>query len=322
MTHDALTSARNTLNTEAAGFQKLAESIGDEIVAAVDLLANAQGRVIVSGMGKSGHIGNKITATMASTGTPAQFVHPAEASHGDLGMITTQDVILALSWSGGTSELGGLLAYAQRFNIPLIAITSDADSLLGSSADICLTLPKADEACPNGLAPTTSTTMQLALGDALAVALLERRSFSPSDFKNFHPGGKLGASLSLVKDVMHHGDALPLIDKDVMMDEALLIMTEKGFGCLGVVNPQSALIGIVTDGDLRRHMSADLLNKTVGDIMTKDPMTIESNSMTAQALNIMNENKIQCLFVCDTSTTQKEPIGLIRVLDLLRIGTA
>ena len=218
MTHDALTSARNTLNTEAAGLQKLAESIGDEIVAAVDLLANAQGRVIVSGMGKSGHIGNKITATMASTGTPAQFVHPAEASHGDLGMITTQDVILALSWSGGTSELGGLLAYAQRFNIPLIAITSDADSLLGSSADICLTLPKADEACPNGLAPTTSTTMQLALGDALAVALLERRSFSPSDFKNFHPGGKLGASLSLVKDVMHHGDALPLIDKDVMMD--------------------------------------------------------------------------------------------------------
>ena len=322
MTNDALTSARNTLKTEAAGLQKLAESIGDEIIAAVDMLAKAEHRVIVSGMGKSGHIANKITATMASTGTPAQFVHPAEASHGDLGMITTNDVILALSWSGGTSELGGLLTYARRFNIPLIAITSNPDSLLGSSADICLTLPKTEEACPNGLAPTTSTTMQLALGDALAVALLERRNFGPSDFKNFHPGGKLGASLSMVKDVMHKGDDLPLITPDTLMDEALLTMTEKGFGSLAVINPQGGLIGIVTDGDLRRHMSADLLSKKVGDIMTPNPLTIESSKLTAEALHIMNENKIQCLFVRDTDDEHPKPIGLIRVLDLLRIGTA
>ena len=322
MTQDALTSARRTLTTEAAGLQKLADAIGDNINAAVDLLAKAKGRVIVSGMGKSGHIGNKITATMASTGTPAQFVHPAEASHGDLGMITKDDVILALSWSGGTSELGGLLAYARRFSIPLIAITSDETSLLGASADICLTLPKAEEACPIGLAPTTSTTMQLALGDALAVALLERRNFTPSDFKNFHPGGKLGASLSQVKDVMHKGDSMPLTTAEVRMDQALLLMTEKGFGCLGIVDDQNLLIGVITDGDLRRHMSADFLDKKTGDIMTPNPRTIASRKLTAEALNIMNENKIQCLFVCDAEDSPQEPIGLVRVLDLLRIGTA
>ena len=322
MTKDALTSARQTLITEAAGLQKLADTIGDNINQAVDLLAQAKGRVIVSGMGKSGHIGKKITATLASTGTPAQFVHPAEASHGDLGMITKDDVILALSWSGGTSELSGLLAYARRFSIPLIAITSNDTSLLGSSADICLTLPQAEEAGPIGLAPTTSTTMQLALGDALAVALLERRDFTPSDFKNFHPGGKLGASLSQVKDVMHKGAELPLATADMGMDQALLLMTEKGFGCLGIIDPQEQLIGIITDGDLRRHMSADLLNKATGDIMTPNPQTILSSKLTAEALNIMNENKIQCLFVCDDKQTAKKPIGLVRVLDLLRIGTA
>lgn len=318
MASDALTSARKTLAAEAAGLNQLAEALGDDFIAAIDLLADVKGRVIVSGMGKSGHIGNKIAATMASTGTPASFVHPAEASHGDLGMITTDDVVLALSWSGGTQELASLLGYTKRFSIPLIAITSGADSLLGQAADICLTLPKADEACPNGLAPTTSTTMQLALGDALAVALLERRNFSASDFKDFHPGGKLGASLSRIREVMHAGDALPLADGAMRMDEAIVVMTEKGFGCLGIVDGKGALSGIITDGDLRRHMADDLLAKTTSDIMTANPLTIGGDRLTAEALSLMQENKIQCLFVCE----EGKPIGLVRVLDLLRLGTA
>ena len=318
MPTDSLKSSKNTLGSEAEGLTLLSRSLGDDVVAAVELLAGAKGRVIVSGMGKSGHIANKITATMASTGTPAQFVHPAEASHGDLGMITQDDVVLGLSWSGGTQELSGLLHYTKRFNIPLIAITSNKQSSLGLSANICLELPKAKEACPNGLAPTTSTTMQLALGDALAVALLERRDFSASDFKNFHPGGKLGASLSRVHDVMHKAPDLPLVAADLKMDEALVVMTEKGFGCLGVITSNGDLSGIITDGDLRRHMSPDLLSQTVSDIMTADPQTITGREMTAEALNLMQERKIQCLFVCD----DKQPIGLIRVLDLLRIGTA
>ncbi len=318
MASDALTSARKTLAAEAAGLNQLAEALGDDFIAAIDLLADVKGRVIVSGMGKSGHIGNKIAATMASTGTPASFVHPAEASHGDLGMITTDDVVLALSWSGGTQELASLLGYTKRFSIPLIAITSGADSLLGQAADICLTLPKADEACPNGLAPTTSTTMQLALGDALAVALLERRNFSASDFKDFHPGGKLGASLSRIREVMHAGDALPLADGAMRMDEAIVVMTEKGFGCLGIVDGKGALSGIITDGDLRRHMADDLLAKTTSDIMTANPQTIGGDKLTAEALSLMQENKIQCLFVCE----EGKPTGLVRVLDLLRLGTA
>ena len=318
MAHDALTSARNTLTAEAAGLTQLANTLGDNFVEAVDILASANGRVIISGMGKSGHIGNKIAATMASTGTPAYFVHPAEASHGDLGMITEEDVVLALSWSGGTQELAGLLNYTKRFNIQLIAITSDANSLLGQTANICLTLPKAEEACPNGLAPTTSTTMQLALGDALAVALLERRNFSAADFKNFHPGGKLGASLSRIADVMHQGDALPLIDGAVKMDEAIVVMTEKGFGCLGIIDDKGALAGIITDGDLRRHMTDDLLTKTASDIMTAEPQTIGGDKLTAEALSLMQEAKIQCVFVCENGL----PIGLVRVLDLLRLGTA
>jgi arabinose-5-phosphate isomerase len=318
MAHDALTSARNTLTAEATGLTQLADALGDNFIEAVDVLAAAQGRVIISGMGKSGHIGNKIAATMASTGTPAYFVHPAEASHGDLGMITQEDVVLALSWSGGTQELASLLNYTKRFNIPLIAITSGADSLLGQAADICLTLPKAKEACPNGLAPTTSTTMQLALGDALAVALLERRNFSAADFKNFHPGGKLGASLSRIADVMHQGDALPLVDGTVKMDEAIVVMTEKGFGCLGIIDDKGALGGIITDGDLRRHMADDLLTKTASDIMTAEPQTIGGDKLTAEALSLMQESKIQCLFVCYEGI----PVGLVRVLDLLRLGTA
>jgi arabinose-5-phosphate isomerase len=318
MAHDALSSARNTLAAEAAGLTQLADALGDEFAAAVELLANAKGRVIISGMGKSGHIGNKIAATMASTGTPASFVHPAEASHGDLGMITQNDVVLALSWSGGTQELASLLNYAKRFAIPLVAITSAADSLLGQAADICLTLPKAKEACPNGLAPTTSTTMQLALGDALAVALLERHNFSPADFKNFHPGGKLGANLSHVADVMHKGDALPLVDGAMKMDEAIVVMTQKGFGCLGIIDAAGDLVGVITDGDLRRHMADDLLTKTASDIMTRQPQIIGGDKLTAEALSLMQESKVQCLFVC----AQGKPTGLVRVLDLLRLGTA
>jgi arabinose-5-phosphate isomerase len=318
MAQDALTSARNTLAAEAAGLTQLADALGDNFVKAVDLLANAKGRVIISGMGKSGHIGNKIAATMASTGTPASFVHPAEASHGDLGMITQDDVVLALSWSGSTQELASLLNYTKRFNIPLVAITSGEDSLLGKAATICLTLPKAKEACPNGLAPTTSTTMQLALGDALAVALLEQRNFSAADFKNFHPGGKLGASLSRVADIMHQGDALPLIDGSMKMAEAIVVMTEKGFGCLGIIDEAQNLRGVITDGDLRRHMADDLLARTASDIMTTDPQIIGGDKMTAEALSLMQESKVQCLFVC----AEGKPTGLIRVLDLLRLGTA
>ena len=318
MTDSALSSARRTLATEIDGLQALSAALGDNFEQAVTVLAEISGRVIVSGMGKSGHIGAKIVATMASTGTPAQFVHPGEASHGDLGMITISDAILALSWSGETAELTNLIDYAKRFSIPLVALTSDADSLLGRQADICITLPKSAEACPNGLAPTTSTTMQLALGDALAVALLEKRKFTPADFRNFHPGGKLGAGLILVQDVMFTGDELPLVPLGTRMDEALIVMTKKGLGCLGVQTPKGKLAGVISDGDLRRHMSSELLTQFVEDIMTPTPVTIPANVVSGEALQIMNDRKIQCLFVCENDT----PIGLVRILDLLQIGVA
>ena len=318
MTDSALSSAQRTLATEIDGLQALSDALGDNFEQAVTKLAEISGRVIVSGMGKSGHIGSKIAATMASTGTPAQFVHPGEASHGDLGMITSNDAVLALSWSGETAELANLIDYAKRFSIPLIALTSGADSLLGRLADICITLPKSTEACPNGLAPTTSTTMQLALGDALAIALLEKRKFSSVDFKNFHPGGKLGAGLILVHDVMHSGAALPLAPVGTRMDEALIVMTEKGFGCLGIQTPDDKLTGIISDGDLRRHMSAELLAQNVEDIMTSTPVTISPDLVSGEALQIMNDRNIQCLFVCKNDT----PIGLVRILDLLKIGVA
>jgi arabinose-5-phosphate isomerase len=318
MTDSALSSARRTLATEIDGLQSLSAALGDSFEQAVTVLSEISGRVIVSGMGKSGHIGAKIVATMASTGTPAQFVHPGEASHGDLGMIASGDVVLALSWSGETAELANLIDYAKRFSIPLIALTSRADSLLGRQADICITLPKSVEACPNGLAPTTSTTMQLALGDALAVALLEKRKFTPADFKNFHPGGKLGAGLVLVQDLMFTGAELPLVPVGTRMDEALIVMTEKSFGCLGIQTPENTLAGIISDGDLRRHMSADLLVQNVEDIMTPTPVTVSPDLVSGEALKIMNDRNIQCLFVCENDT----PKGLVRILDLLRIGVA
>lgn len=318
MTKSALQSAQRTLATEIEGLQSLSAALGDSFEHAVSVLAEISGRVIVSGMGKSGHVGAKIAATLASTGTPAQFVHPGEASHGDLGMITPADAVLTLSWSGETAELANLIDYAKRFSIPLIALTSGPDSMLGRQADICIALPKTTEACPNGLAPTTSTTMQLALGDALAVALLEERKFTPSDFKNFHPGGKLGAGLVVVQDVMHTAAALPLAPVGTRMDEALIVMTEKGFGCLGVQGSDDRLAGIISDGDLRRHMSGDLLSQNVEDIMTATPVTISADLVSGEALQIMNDRNIQCLFVCES----ERPVGLVRILDLLKIGVA
>ncbi|MDP2355337.1 MAG: KpsF/GutQ family sugar-phosphate isomerase [Beijerinckiaceae bacterium] len=320
-------SAIRTLRLERAGIAALEtslasrgpEGLGGAFDAAVVRMSSAAGRTIVTGMGKSGHIGRKIAATMASTGTPAYFVHPGEASHGDLGMIRQDDVILALSWSGETAELADIITYAKRFSIPLIAITSSAESALGRQADVCLCLPKSEEACPNGLAPTTSTTMQLAVGDALAVALLEVRGFSASDFRLYHPGGKLGASLTYVRDVMHAGDRLPLIRPDATMGEAILEISAKGFGCVGVIDPAGKLIGIVTDGDLRRHMAPDLVTARVADIMTSKPRTIVADLLAAEAMEILNSKKITALFVLDD---ERLPAGIVHLHDLLRVGVA
>lgn len=318
---DDVAVARSVLRTEAAGLQALAGSLGDSFARAVDLLAAATGRVVVSGMGKSGHVGRKIAATLASTGTPALFVHPAEASHGDLGMIVPGDAILALSNSGETAELADLVAHSRRFALPLVAITARAGSALARAADLALTLPSAAEACPMGLAPTTSTTMQMALGDALAVALLTRRGFTEADFRQFHPGGRLGTRLRRVGDLMHDGDAIPLALPNTAMDRALLLMTEKRFGCLGVIDGAGRLVGIVTDGDLRRAMGPDLLSRRVGDLMTRSPRTIRADALAEEALHLMNarERPITSLFVVDESD---RPLGILHVHDLLRAGMA
>jgi arabinose-5-phosphate isomerase len=313
--------ARAVLASEAAGLHALASSLDHGFARAIALLAGVAGRVVVSGMGKSGLVGRKIAATLASTGTPSLFVHPAEASHGDLGMIVPGDAVLALSNSGETAELAHLVEHASRFGLPLVAITSQAGSTLARAADVALLLPPAEEACPIGLAPTTSTTMQMALGDALAVALLRRRGFTAADFRRFHPGGRLGARLRRVRDLMHTGAALPLGDAAMAMDRALLIMTEKRFGCLGVTDQAGRLCGIVTDGDLRRHMGKDLLSRTVGAIMTKAPRTIGAEALAAEALRLMNapERPITVLFVVDAAG---RPEGLLHLHDLLRGGVA
>jgi arabinose-5-phosphate isomerase len=313
--------ARTVLQAEAAALQALAGSLGDNFARAVDLLAGATGRVVVSGMGKSGHIARKIAATLASTGTPAQFVHPAEASHGDLGMIVAGDAVLALSNSGETPELADLIAHSRRFGLPLVGITTYAGSALARAADVALSLPAVTEACPMGLAPTTSTTMQMALGDALAVALLTRRGFTEADFRQFHPGGRLGARLRRVSELMHEGEAMPLSPPDTAMDRALLLITEKRFGCLGVVDEAGRLVGIVTDGDLRRAMGPDLLSRRVGTIMTTAPRTIAPDALAAEALRIMNakERPITSLFVVDQAS---RPLGILHIHDLLRAGLA
>ncbi|HTN12398.1 MAG TPA: KpsF/GutQ family sugar-phosphate isomerase [Acetobacteraceae bacterium] len=313
--------ARAVLATEAEGLHALAAALDHGFTRAVDLLLGATGRVVVSGMGKSGHVGRKIAATLASTGTPALFVHPAEASHGDLGMIVAGDAVLALSNSGETAELADLIAHARRFGLPLVAITGRAGSTLASAASVALVLPAAREACPLGLAPTTSTTMQLALGDALAVALVTRRGFGAADFRKFHPGGKLGAQLRRVRDLMHVGAALPLATPATPMPEALVLMTEKRFGCLGVVNDAGRLVGIMTDGDLRRAMGPDLLTREVAAVMTPSPRTIGPEALAAEALHLMNarERPITALFVVDAAGC---PAGILHIHDLLRAGVA
>ncbi|MCB1418292.1 MAG: KpsF/GutQ family sugar-phosphate isomerase [Notoacmeibacter sp.] len=319
---DIVASAERTLRTERAGIDALIgamdNGLGDAFAEAVALIAAAKGRVIVTGVGKSGHIGSKLAATFASTGTPSYFVHPAEANHGDLGMIASGDVIIAISWSGETAELKGIVAYSRRFSIPLIALTSGVESALGRAADVVIALPKAEEACPHGLAPTTSTMLQLAVGDALAIALLEARGFTPEHFRTFHPGGSLGASLTLIGDIMHTGGRVPLVNAGTGMREAILEMSAKGFGCVGIVAESGQLAGIVTDGDLRRHIDADLLSMTVDEVMTRSPRTIAPDVLAASALSVINSSSITTLMVVEGG----RPVGIIHLHDLLRIGAA
>lgn len=316
----AVQSALRTLEAEGSGIAAieaaLRSGLGETFAKATDLIRDARGRVIVTGLGKSGHIARKIAATFASTGTPAFFVHAAEAGHGDLGMITTDDVILALSWSGEQAEMKALITYAKRFRIALIAMTAEGDFTLSQAADVALTLPKAREACPHNLAPTTSSLMLLALGDALAIALLEGRGFTSVDFSVLHPGGKLGAMLKHISDIMHTGAAVPLKPLGTSMSEALVEMTSKGFGCVGIVDPRGAIAGIVTDGDLRRHMRPDLMTALVDDVMTKNPKTIRGNLLASEALEILNASKITALIVTEAS----KPVGIVHLHDLLRAG--
>ena len=315
-------SALRTLETEAGGITALAAAIRDgmgaSFIAAAELIRAVKGRVIVTGMGKSGHVARKVAATLASTGSPAFFVHPGEASHGDLGMITPDDAIMALSWSGETAELKDLIDYSRRFRIGLIAITADATSTLAKAADVALVLPQAREACPHNLAPTTSSLMQLGLGDALAIALLESRGFTPVDFGLLHPGGRLGALLKFTRDVMHSGTSVPLVPLGTKMSVAVLEMSAKGLGCVGITDGDGNLTGIVTDGDLRRHMRDDLLNARVEDIMTRSPKTIRPDQLVSEALEVLNSTKITALFVVDAG----RPVGIVHIHDLLRTGAA
>jgi arabinose-5-phosphate isomerase len=310
--------ARRVLETEAAALVALAGGLDGAFGRALDLLAAAKGRIAVTGMGKSGHVGRKIAATLASTGSPSLFVHPAEASHGDLGMITKADAILALSNSGETPELSDILGYARRFAIPLVAVTSRPGSTLARHADVALVLPAAPEACPMGLAPTTSTTLMLALGDAIAVALLARKGFTATDFRVFHPGGRLGQRLLHVRDLMHRGAEVPLAPETTRMDEALVRMTAGRFGCLGLTDAEGRLSGIITDGDLRRHMEPGLLTRRAAEVMTRSPRTIGPDSLAAEALCEMNERRITALFVVEDG----RPAGILHVHDLLRAGVA
>ena len=311
-----LAAARRVLRLEAEGIEALAAALDGAFTRALDVLQGVTGRVIVTGMGKSGHVARKIAATLASTGTPAQYVHPAEASHGDLGMITSHDAVLALSNSGATTELANLVAYAVRVEIPLLAITARAGSPLAEAAAVTLLIPAMDEGCPMGLAPTTSTAMMLALGDALAVALLQRKGFSADDFQRLHPGGALGQRLTRVRDVMHSGEEVPLVTPETLMSDALVAMTARSFGCVGVRAAGGRLVGIVTDGDLRRHMNPGLLGESVQQVMTPHPKTIRPNALAAEALAVMNRHAITSLFVVEEGA----PVGIIHVHDCLRAG--
>ena len=318
---EAIASATRTLQFEAEGLNALkaalANSLGESFARAIAMMRACHGRVIVTGMGKSGHVGLKVAATLSSTGTPAFFVHPSEASHGDLGMITADDVIMALSWSGETIELKNLIDYSRRHRIGLLAVTADTHSTLAKAADVVLALPQAREACPHNLAPTTSSLMQLALGDALAIALLESRGFTALDFGALHPGGRLGAALKTVRDLMHSGERIPLVVRGSAMSDALVEMTAKGFGCVGILD-HDHLVGIITDGDLRRKMRPDLLERQVDEVMTITPKTVRPDALASEALELLNASKITALFVVDGAV----PIGIIHLHDLLRAGVA
>jgi arabinose-5-phosphate isomerase len=320
----AVQSALRTLDAEGSGITALTAALqsdlGPAFAAATDLVRSAKGRLIITGLGKSGHIGRKIAATFASTGTPAFFVHAAEASHGDLGMITADDVILALSWSGEQPEMRNLITYAKRFRIALIAMTAESSSSLGKAADVALALPKAREACPHNLAPTTSSLMMLALGDALAIALLEGRGFTSKDFSVLHPGGKLGAMLKFVRDLMHSGDAVPLKPLGTRMSDALVEMSSKGFGCVGIVDSSGDLVGIITDGDLRRHMRPDLMTATVEEVMTRNPKTTSPDTLAVELLDTINSSqpRVTVLIVAEG----RKPVGIVHVHDMLRAGVA
>jgi arabinose-5-phosphate isomerase len=314
-------SVTRALETEREGLSQLIalsrDGLGKHLCEAIALIREARGRVILSGMGKSGHVARKIAATLASTGTPALFVHPAEASHGDLGMITRDDVVLMISNSGESAELKDILAYTRRFSVPLIAMTANPEGTLAREADVRLILPQAKEACPIGLAPTTSTLLQLALGDGIAIALLEDRGFSAHDFRNFHPGGKLGAALTHVSAIMHRRETLPLCGEEAPMSNVLLTMTQKSFGCIGITGNDGRLIGIITDGDLRRHMSRDLIDLRATDVMTRNPKSISPETLASEALEQLNSAMITSLFVVDTDD---RPLGLVHIHDLLRLG--
>ncbi len=307
---------KHVLDMEADAVKRLAEDLGDDFYNAIQMLYKTKGRVIVTGMGKSGHIGKKIAATLASVGTPAFFVHPGEASHGDLGMFTTDDTILALSNSGESKELADVIAYSRRFGIPMICMVGNRESTLAKASDLILCYPPFEEACSFGMAPTTSTTLCLAMGDALAMTLLEMKGFSREQYKVRHPGGKLGAMLLKAKELMVTGDDMPIVKVDTPMSEALIEMTAKSLGCVGIVNDGWELVGIITDGDLRRHMGANLLALTAGDVMTKAPKTIDGNLLAAEAVRMMNEMKITTLFVVDAH----HPIGVLHLHRCLQAG--
>ncbi len=313
-----LSTARQVVTDEARALDVLAEGLDEQFAEAVQMILQAKGRIIISGIGKSGHIGHKIAATLASTGTPAYFVHPAEASHGDLGMVSKGDVVLAISNSGEAPELANLLAFTRRFGIPLIGLSSKPESTLMTQADVHLLIPSMGEACGFGMVPSISTTLTLAMGDALAIALMKYRDFKPEDFRAFHPGGKLGAQLSTVRDLMHTGDALPLVAADTAMSDALIVISQKGFGVAGVTDAQGRLSGIITDGDLRRHMDG-LLDKTAAEVMTANPTTIGPNALAEEAVAIMNERKITSLFVVSPEA-EGSAEGLLHIHDCLRVG--
>jgi len=323
--HSDVSAAQRVLDYACEAIQSLGASLNGDFSRAVDLLYGVKGRVVVSGMGKSGHIGRKIAATLSSTGTPAQFIHPAEASHGDLGALTRNDALLMLSYRGETAELSDLITYAKRFRIPLIGMAGNAESTLLKASDVALVLPKAREACPMGMAPTTSTTVMLVLGDALAVALMERRGFSPDQYREFHPGGSLGRMLVRVGDIMHQSSELPLVTPDAAMRDVIVKMTSGGIGfagVAGVVDAKGALIGIITDGDVRRHVERDLLGRKARDVMSAAPKTVTPDMLAAEALAFMNTSspKVTSLFVVEAKAKVKKPVGLLTVHDCLRAG--